>query len=133
MEVSKHGGVGNKNKQKTLKDAYVSARNKIMWVIKNIACQFAMRIIQNVAGMQHHRYGLFEGGVQPVYLPPNTSLCVIWLEWVPVIGWDPIKTFKHRQMFEKKDHWVHSDGLFETEEEAAQNEGGVAKTILTYT
>ena len=33
MEVPKHGGVGNKNKPKPLEDAYVSARNKIMWVI----------------------------------------------------------------------------------------------------
>ena len=28
MEVPKNGGVGNKNKQKPLEDAYVSARNK---------------------------------------------------------------------------------------------------------
>ena len=54
MEVPKHGGVGNKNKQEPLEYAYVSARNKIMWVIKNIACSFAMRIIQNVSGVQHH-------------------------------------------------------------------------------
>ena len=48
MEVPKHGGVGNTNKQKPLEDAYVSACNKIMWVIKNIACPFATRVIQNV-------------------------------------------------------------------------------------
>ena len=71
--------------------------------------------------------------MQPVYLPPNTSLRGIWLEWVRARGWDPIKTCKHRQIFEKKYQWVHSDGFFETEEEAAQNEGKSAKTILTYT
>ena len=70
-EVPKHGGVGNKNKQKPLEDAYVSARNKIIWVIQNLACPFATRTIQNFAGVQHHQDGLSEDEVQPVYLPPK--------------------------------------------------------------
>ena len=118
MNIPKHKNTGNNNRQKPLAATLASARKKLKWAEENLACPFATKIVRDMAGVVTLRNDAAEGDVKHIFLPPNTTMRGLWLDWVRERGWDPIKTCKNRQIFKKKDEWEMSKGFYETLDEA---------------
>ncbi|EJK57849.1 hypothetical protein THAOC_22069 [Thalassiosira oceanica] len=132
LEIPNHGNTGNSNRTKPLGDALESIDERLQWMANNFACPFATKVVRDVAGMVTHRNAETAEAVQPVFLPPNTSMRETYLSWVAARGMDPVKTCKHRQKFRKKDEWMLRDGFYGTqaEVESAQREIDEARQAI---
>ena len=105
-------------RQQPLTGALESAKNKIKRAAENLACPFATKIVKDIAGVTTFQDDAGEDGEQLIFLPPNTTMRGMWLDWVRGRGWDPIKTCKSKQSFKKIDEWMRPPEFYETEEEA---------------
>ena len=108
MEIPKNKNTGKRNRIKPLKNALKSAQNKLKWAAENLAYPFAKQIVKDVARLMSHRNNARDDEGQLVFLPPNTTMHGLWLDWISERGWDPLKMCRNCQIYRKKDKWTRS-------------------------
>ena len=117
MEMPKQKNVGNMNRRKPLMESISSIRKKLTWAQDNLACPFATKLVRDVAGLVTLRNNGADDEDDLVFLPPNTTMRGMWLDWVRERGWDPVQTCKNRRIYKSKRDWVLAPNCYETADE----------------
>ena len=69
---------------------------------KYCACPFAAKIVEDTTGLITLRNDDREDGEQLVFLPPNTAMRGLCLDWIHARRWDPIKNVKTVKSLRRK-------------------------------
>ena len=102
MEMPKQKNIGNMNRRKSIMSSFSSMRRKLTWAQENLSCPFATKLVRDIAGVMTLRNNGADDEDAPVFLPPNTTMRGMWLDWVRERGWDPVQTCKNRQIYKSK-------------------------------